>query len=100
MATFSESQVTSLAEIFGQTSDLMSQWLSIRDGIITESDKTAILADVTSYQAIEDDNVEISAKERNFGAAVSASNKRNLIKKRIAALIGWQMASGSRLVRS
>lgn len=101
LATFDEGQVTSLAEIFTTTSDYMGQWLNIRASIITASDKTAILADITSYQAIEDDNVEIVDKEANFGARLRPAAKRTTIRNRIAGLIGWEaVTSGSRLVRS
>lgn len=99
MATFTESQVTDLAEIFGATSDYMGQYLDARADIITDSDKTAITADVTSYQAIESDNVEIQAGPAGFQGSVSADKKRSLIKKRIAALIGWQVSTGASLVR-
>jgi hypothetical protein len=100
MATFDESQVTSLAEIFGQTSDYMGQWLDVRASIITDADKTAILADITSYQAVEDDNVFVQPNVKNFGAEISPSQKRSLIKNRIGALIGWEVSSSSRLVRA
>jgi hypothetical protein len=99
MATFAEDQVRSLAEIFGQTSDYMSQYLSIRAGIITDSDKTSILLRVTAYQAIETDNVEVEANLKNFGAHVSADRKRSLVKQKIAALIGWEVSTGASLVR-
>src|SRR6185312_15580465 len=99
MATFVESEVTDLARIFGRNSDYMGQYLSIRAGIITDSDKTAILADVTAYQSIEDDNVEVTGNIKNFGANVSADRKRSLIRNRIGALIGWEVSTGASLVR-
>jgi hypothetical protein len=100
MATFDETQVTNLARIFGTTSDLMSTWLDVRTSIITDADKTAILADITSYQAIQDDNLQLEPKERNFGTRLNASDKRSLIRNRIAGLIGWQMTASAGLVRS
>ena len=99
MATFDEAQTTSLARIFGTTSDVLGLHLDFWAGVITDSDKTAILADITAYEAIENDNVEVSANLKNFGANVSADKKRSLIKRRIAALIGWEMSSGASLVR-
>jgi hypothetical protein len=100
MATFDESQVTSLAEIFGQTSDYMGQWLDVRASIITDADKTAILTDITSYQAIENDNINVTAGPAGFKGQISPSNKRSLIRDRIGALIGWEVSSSSRLVRA
>jgi hypothetical protein len=99
MATFDAAQITSLAEIFGTTSDEMSYWLDGREGIITEADKTSILADVTAHQAIEDDNINVTAGPAGFQGRISPSDKRSLIKKRIGALLGWQVVSGGGLVR-
>jgi hypothetical protein len=100
MATFDESQVTSLAEIFGQTSDYMGQWLDVRASIITDADKTAILADITSYQAVETDYVDIMPNIGNKGAKLSPDKQRSLIRNRIGSLIGWQVSSSNRLVRA
>ena len=100
MATFDESQVTSLAEIFTTNSSVMGSYLSMLTHSITDSDKTAILADITAYQAIEDDNVSIDPRERNFGARINPSSKRSTIKNRIAGLIGWEVSSGARRVRA
>ena len=101
MATFTAAQTTSLARIFGTSSDAMDYHLDGREELITEDDKTAILLDVTAYVAIEDDNVSIEPKERNFGARLSGGAKRSLIKNRIAGLIGWETVSGgSGLVRA
>jgi hypothetical protein len=95
MATFDDQEVTDLAAIFTVTSDYMGQFLSIRDGIITETDKDRILADVTEHQAIENDNLSIEPRDRNFGARMSGDSKRSLIRQRIAGLIGWSTSTGS-----
>lgn len=99
MATFDETQITSLAEIFGVASDYMSGFLTARESLITDSDKTSITARMTAYQAIESDNVDILARERNFGAQINADKKRSLIKQKIAALIGWEVSTSASLVR-
>lgn len=98
MATFDESQVTSLSRAFGATSDLMEQHLTERASLITDADKTAVLADITDLEAIEDDNIFVAAGPAGFKGSISPANKRSLIKSRIAALIGWPYSSG-RLVR-
>lgn len=99
MATFAEGEVTSLARIFGTTSDIMQLWLSLRAGIITDSDKTAILADVTAFEVIESDNVYIDAGPAGFKGRISPQEKRDLIASGIAALIGWEQGKGPELVR-
>jgi len=100
MATFDESQITSLARIFGTNSDVMGLHLDLYAGIITDADKTAILLDVTAYGLVQDNDVSIDPKERNFGARIGADTKRSLIKQRIGGLIQFQVSSGSRLVRA
>lgn len=102
MATFDAAQTTSLARMFSTSSNLMGYHLDEYEGVITEADKTAILLDITAFEAIEDDAESIEPKERNFGVRVNADAPRALIKNRVAGLIGWQMASsgGSRLMRA
>ena len=101
MATFTDAQVTSIARIFEVASYVMDSHLTLSADLITEDDKTAILLDVTAYVAIEDDNVSIEPKERNFGARLNGATKRDLIRKRIAGLIIWEDAtSGTGLVRA
>lgn len=101
MATFTEAQITDLAEILGTNSDLLSTHLDFYESLITDADKTAILARVTDYQAVEDKDLSIMPTESNFGAKIGSSEKRSLIRKRIAALLSWQgLDSGNRLIRT
>ena len=103
MATFDEGEVTDLAEILGTNSDVLGLHLELYAAIITDSDKTAVLSRVTDYQAVEDNDVDIFAKERNFGAQRSSDKKRSLIRARIVSLLhaeDFVSASGSRLVRA
>jgi hypothetical protein len=101
MATFTEAQITDLAEIFTVNSHYMGEWLESRETMITDSDKTSILLDVTAYQAVQDDYVDILPNVANKGAKVSPDKQRSLIRGRIGALIDWQVTSGGgRLVRA
>ena len=100
MATFSESQITDLAEIFDTNSETLADHLEFYASVITESDKTAVLARITDFQAVEDNDTSIEPNVRNFGARINSNSKRALIRKRIAALLSWTLTgSGSRLVR-
>lgn len=100
MATFTESQITDLCRIFATNSDLMADHLDYHASLITESDKTALLLDVTAYEAIEDDNVYVTAGPAGFEGRISPDEKRSLIRKRIAGLIHWPLSAGNRLVRA
>ena len=102
MATFTDAQKSDLARIFGTNSEELGYRLDIYAGVITDDDKTAVLADVTAFEAIEDDNINIIDKERNFGARIDPDKKRSLIKKRIAGLLHCEdfMSVGSRRVRA
>lgn len=73
----------------------MSNRLSYLDPVLTTADQTAILADVTAYEAIENDNVEIEAGPAGFQGSISPDKKRSLIKKRIAGLLQITEASSS-----
>jgi hypothetical protein len=103
MATFDAAQITSLAEIFGTTSDEMGYWLDGREGIITDADKTAIVAQIARYvNGTVKGRVWFEGTESNegfnMGTVNVASNKDP--KTIIGGLIGWPQSSGSRLVRA
>lgn len=99
MATFTESQITDLAEILGTNSDLLGAHLDYYESVITDSDKTKVLARVTEWQGA-DVGVAIEPKERNFGVRIGANSTQSFIAQKIAALLQWPMASvSSRLVR-
>jgi topoisomerase IA-like protein len=83
MATFTEAQVTDIATVMEASSEYISGHLGVYGGFITESDKTAILADAAAYLLIQDDNVNIYAKESNRGAQINASAARRLIRDRV-----------------
>ena len=102
MATFTSAQTTDLARIFTSNSDVMGDHLTFFADVISDEDKTAILADITAYEAVEDDNVFVTAGPAGFQGSISPDKKRSLIKNRIAGLIQWPLPSsgGARLVRS
>lgn len=100
MATFTSAQITDLARILGTNSEELGYKLDIYAGVITDDDKTAVLADITAFEAIEDDNVFVTAGPAGFQGSISPDKKRSLIKKRIAALLHCDDSGGSRLVRS
>jgi hypothetical protein len=100
MATFDDSEITDLAEILGTNSIDLSTHLGFYEEVITDTDKISVLQRVTAYQAVEDDDLDVYAKEKNYGAQRSSDKKRSLIQSRIAKLLHWQNTnSGSRLVR-
>lgn len=101
MATFDASQITDLARIFGKSSNLLSFRVGLSASIITDADKTAVLLDITAYELIEDDNVNVSAGPAGFEGSISPAQKRSLIKKRIAGLLLIEdlLNSGTGLVR-
>ena len=88
MATFSEAQVTDLAEILETNSINLAERLNLYASSITESDKTKVLAKVATWQASAGDNfTSIRPKEANFGAEINPDKQKNQIKRQIAALI-------------
>lgn len=89
MATFDEDEITDLAEILGTNSDLLDAHLDLYASVITDSDKTKVLARVTEWAAVDNDTVTIEPMERNFGVRKGSSSTRSLIAQRIAALLHW-----------
>ena len=103
MATFTEAQITDLAEILSTNSDVLDYHLDLYESVITESDKTRVLELVTEWQAVStaDMVTTIEPKDRNFGVRVSAGATTSSVARRIAALLQFETSgSGSRLVRA
>ena len=102
MATFTESQITDLAEILSTNSDVLGDHLETYASVISDSDKVRVLELVTEWQAIStaDMVVTIEPKERNFGARIGAGATTSSIARRIAAFLQWPLMTGSRLVRA
>ena len=103
MATFTEAQITDLAEILSTNSDVLDYHLDLYESVITESDKTRVLELVTEWQAVStaDMVTTIEPKDRNFGVRVSAGATTSSIAGRIARLLQFETSgSGSRLVRA
>lgn len=90
--------MTDIARVFGASSDAMDYHLDLYANLITETDKTAVLADVDAHELIENDVEVVTAAAGGFKGNVSAFNKQAKIKKRIAGLIQWPYSS-SGLVR-
>ena len=99
MATFTAAQITDLADILGTNSDVLSLHLDFYAGIITDSDKTKVLARVTSYQALDDLHANFSPKESNEGLKLSASGQRNYYARKIANLLQFPFDSGGNVMR-
>lgn len=103
MATFTEAQVADIAVILGTNSDLMDDHLDSYEGIITESDKTIIVAQIARYNnGTVSGRVWFEGTESNEGFNMSTPN--NAAYKNpaevIAKLIQWPLMTGSRLVRA
>lgn len=105
MSTFTESQITDLAEILGTNSDVLGDHLDYYASVISDSDKTRVLELATEWQAISTTDMvtTIEPKDRNFGVRVSGGAKINSITARIASLLQFETAAGrgqTRLVRA
>jgi len=98
--TWTSAQVTSLSRIFGTYSNNVSTRLAFMDSVLTAADQTAIIADIAAFELVESDNVDVDPNVKNFGARISASAKRALIKNRIAGLLQWETSDGGRLIRA
>mgnify|MGYP001378669319 CR=1 FL=1 len=101
MATFTESQISDLAEILCTNSDVLEDHLSYYAEQITESDKTKVLARVTEWQGLDGDFTRIHPRERNFGAEINPADRKGFLVRSIASLLHWQVSSGvQRLARA
>jgi hypothetical protein len=102
MATFTEDQITDLAEILGTNSDALGYHLDAYELVISDSDKTRVLELVTEWQAISTGDMvtTIEPKERNFGARVGSGALSASLARRIATLLQWTIVSSNRLVRA
>lgn len=105
MATFTEAQITDLAEILSTNSDVLGDHLEYYASVISDTDKTRVLELVTEWQAVSTTDMvtTIEPKDRNFGVRVSGGAKINSIVARIAALLQFEMVAGygqTRLVRA
>lgn len=85
MATFTESQISSLAGIFEVPSDTLSEWIGYSAALVTESDKTNVLAKITEWETIGSDFTKIHPMERNFGAEINPSDSKATLKRQVAA---------------
>lgn len=101
MATFTEAQITDLAEILSTNSSDLSYHLDAYEGVITDSDKTRVLAKVTEWQAIDTDFAKFEPKESNEGFQYDPGVKRAALVQRIATLVQWPVTTTSnRLTRA
>ena len=106
MATFTESQITDLAVILSTSSDELNAHLDLHGSLITESDKTVILAQVTRYTAgTVSGGVWFEATESNegFNMGIPFNAGTRDPREIISALLRWQGVSlwgWTRLVRA
>ena len=101
MATFTEAQITDLAEILATNSDALAYHLDLYESVITESDKTKILLIVTEWQGITGNpSVRFTGNDANEGFNMSIAEYRASLARKIANFVQWPMSSGSRLVRA
>ena len=101
MATFTEAQITDLAEILSTNSDVLDYHLDLYESVITESDKTRVLELVTEWQSITGNpSVRFTGNDANEGFNMSIGEYKSSLARKIANFVQWPMASGSRLVRA
>src|SRR5688572_31965903 len=101
MATFDAAQITDLAEILGTNSDVLDDHLDYYASLITESDKTKVLARVVEWQAIDGNFAWFSPTESNEGFNLSPGQQRTKLASWIAQLLQWPYVSSgqSSLIR-
>lgn len=97
MATFTEAQVADIAVILGTNSDVMDDHLDYYESLITESDKTIIVAQIARYNnGTVTGRVWFEGTESNEGfnmsAIVAAANRDP--RAVIAGLIQWPWSGG------
>lgn len=100
MATFDEAQVTSLCRILGTNSDRLDQHLTYHAQVITDADKTAVVADIAAFEAIEDDDTRLTPMSGNRGVDIDPDRQRARIRRRIAVLLhaeDFTSGSGSQI---
>lgn len=102
MATFTETQISDIAEIVGSNSDYLADHLSYYELQITEADKTKVLARVAEWQAIDGNFARFTATESNEGFNLSPDENRRFLVRSITTLLylPMSMGGGSRLVRA
>lgn len=91
MATFSATQITDLAEILETNSSTLGDHLALYAAVISDTDKTRVLALVTEWQSVSTTDMvtTIEPKDRNFGVRVSAGAGTSSVARRIASLLQW-----------
>lgn len=103
MATFSDQEVTNIAEIIGVNIVDLRFHVNYYASQITPEAYTRVIQRVTDFQAIEDDTTDVKPNLKNFGAEISADKKRSLIRQRIVTLLFLDELCGggtSKLIRS
>jgi hypothetical protein len=104
MATFEEDEISDLAEIIGTNSDVLADRLTYYASVITDSDKTKVLARAAEWAAIDGDFVTAHPNQANGGGEYSPHAHRANIAQRIAKLLQCEdlLTTGgqTRLVRA
>lgn len=95
MATFTEAQITDLAEILATDSDTLDAHLDFYAAEITDADKTRILERVTEWQAIENHFVSAEPNAANGGGRYSPESHRAALAVRIARLIRFEQGASA-----
>jgi len=102
MATFTESQITDLAVILGTNSDYLSQHLDFYASVITDSDKTKVLALMSQYDGFDNRYIAFTPTESNEGLNMNLSNAVGDVESKIAKLLQFEYdsaSSGNGLIR-
>jgi hypothetical protein len=89
MATFTESQITDLADILETNSDVLSAHLTYHESLITDSDKTKVLSRMSEIQALDTNHSSFTPTESNEGLNLGASSNRIFLANKLAALLHW-----------
>ncbi len=101
MATFTEAQISDLAGVLGTNSDVLGDHLEYYETVISEADKTNVLAALASIAAIPAGNsvTSVEPKERNFGARIGAGALEGKYRQKIAGWLQWPLTVSTGLGR-
>lgn len=87
MAAFTDSQISDLCTILEVGSDVLGDRLTYYADLITDADKTKVVALIADWETAGAKFTSIVAKESNLGAQFDPNAQKQQLKRQIAALI-------------
>lgn len=87
MATFSNSQITDIATIFGVSSDVVNNRLIYFQNTITDEDKTKVIALIAEFAEVDGNYASFTPTESNEGFNLRADSQKDTIRRRLGGLL-------------